>query len=209
MEVVQGVWNDAHLTHASFKAPPSMVGIKMGNFFTLGNRVCIWKLNPAVLAPHKISLISHTSSRKNLLGPVARRDGGKLVHRSLCESNDDTVHVSVSWTKTIECHCLKENINNKLCAFYFPLALHCLPFCNMSPQIVNYLFWSCQCRQIFRPAPMLALLQCQRPNDSPHHVRPPASHIMLIVTYFFCSCQRRANLPPFPLAVVTLPPTFQ
>ena len=140
MEVVQGVWNDAHLTHASFKAPPSMVGIKMGNFFTLGNRVCIWKLNPAVLAPHKISLISHTSSRKNLLGPVARRDGGKLVHRSLCDSNDDTVHVSVSWTKTIECHCLKKNINNELCAFYFPLALHCLPFRHMSSQIVNYLF---------------------------------------------------------------------
>jgi hypothetical protein len=91
VEVVQGVWNDAHLTHASFKAPPSMVGIQMGNFFTLGNRVCIWKLNPAVLAPHKIPLISHTSSRKNLLGPVARRDGGKFVHRSLCESYDGTV----------------------------------------------------------------------------------------------------------------------
>jgi len=188
----------------------------MGDFFILGNRVCIWKLNPAVLAPHKISLISHTSSRKNLLGPVARRDGGKLVHRSLCDSNDDTVNVSVSWTNTIECHCLKKNINNELCALYFPLALHCLPFCNMSPQIVNYLFCSCQRRQIFRPAPMLALLQCQRPNDSPHHVRPPASHIMLIVTYFFLflpTAGESSALPPccgHPTANVpmTLPVTF-
>jgi hypothetical protein len=193
-----------------------MVGIKMGDFFILGNRVCIWKLNPAVLAPHKISLISHTSSRKNLLGPVARRDGGKLVHRSLCDSNDDTVHVSVSWTKKIECHCLKKNINNELCAFYFPLALHCLPFCNMSPQIVNDLFCSCQRRQIFCPAPMLALPQRQHPNDSPHHVRPPASHIMLIVTYFFLflpTAGESSALPPccgHPTANVpmTLPVTF-
>ena len=78
MEFVRGVWNDARLIHASFKAPPSMVGVNMEDLFTLlGSRVCIWKLNPAVLAPQKISLISHTSSRKNI-GPVARLDGGSL-----------------------------------------------------------------------------------------------------------------------------------
>jgi len=111
VEFVREVRNDARLIHASCKAPPSMVGVKMGDFFTLGSRICIWKLNPAVLAPRKISLISLTSSRKNV-GLVARCDRGKLGHRSVCESNEDTVHVS--WTKTIECHCLNKNINNEL-----------------------------------------------------------------------------------------------
>jgi len=63
--------------------------------------------------------------------------------------------------------------------------------------------------RIFRPAPMLVLPHRQPPNDSSHHVRHPASHIMLIVTYLFCSCQRQANLPPCPPAGVTLPSMSQ
>ena len=34
MEFVRGVRNDARLIHASFKAPPSMVGVKMGQNIT-------------------------------------------------------------------------------------------------------------------------------------------------------------------------------
>jgi len=95
VELLGGVQNNVCLIHTSFQASPSMGGVKMGDFLTLGSRVRIWKLYPAVLAPHKISLISHTSSQKNL-DPVARLDGGKLVHSSVCESNEDTVHVL--WT---------------------------------------------------------------------------------------------------------------
>ncbi len=54
----------------------------MGNFFSLGSRVCIGILNPAVLAPHRLSLslvtylpLAVTPQVSTNLGPVARLEG--------------------------------------------------------------------------------------------------------------------------------------
>jgi hypothetical protein len=58
----------------------------MGNFFSLGSRVCIGIgiLNPAVLAPHRLSLslvtyppLAVTPQVSTNLGPVARLDCGE------------------------------------------------------------------------------------------------------------------------------------
>jgi hypothetical protein len=72
----------AHLIRVSLNAPPSVMGFHSklpmlviilinGQLFSLGSRVCTWIVNPAVLAPHKLSLLflscillmqSHTKS---------------------------------------------------------------------------------------------------------------------------------------------------
>jgi hypothetical protein len=56
----------------------------MGNFFSLGSRVCIGILNPAILAPHSLSLSLVTYPPLAVmpqvsmnLGPVARLDCGE------------------------------------------------------------------------------------------------------------------------------------
>ena len=144
VECVWGVWNDARLIHASFKAPPSMVGVNMEDLFTLlGSRVCIWKLNPADLAPHKISLISHTSSRKNLPRSGRKTWWGKAWTQKCVWVQWG--HSHVSWTKT-KCHCLNKNINNDLCTFYSPSPSIASPFVTCPPNnmlIVTWFFCSC------------------------------------------------------------------
>ncbi len=78
--------DDAHLIQVSINAPPSVVVVSFpnGQLFSLGSRVCISILNPAVLAPHKLSPpLSHVSSSCSHasiltnLGPVARLDCGE------------------------------------------------------------------------------------------------------------------------------------
>ncbi len=56
----------------------------MGDFFSLGSRVCIGILNPAVLTPHRLSLslvmyppLAVTPQVSTNLGPVARLDCGE------------------------------------------------------------------------------------------------------------------------------------
>jgi hypothetical protein len=88
--------DDARLIRASVNTPPTEVVVSfpnspvlwsfwsMGNFSSWGAGFCSSILNPAVLAPHKLSLpfshvsssCSHASSLANL-GPVARLDCGK------------------------------------------------------------------------------------------------------------------------------------